>query len=67
MTIDRDYYYRRAEAELTIAQATTNPAALRAHFLLAERYIELAYSSPTGGTERLPGTAAETDLADAPA
>jgi hypothetical protein len=63
MTTEKDYYYQRAEAELTIAQAATHPAALRAHFLLAERYIELAYSDETASTESPTQAAAGSDLA----
>ncbi|MDB5694782.1 MAG: hypothetical protein JWN21_325 [Sphingomonas bacterium] len=35
-----DYYYRRAEAELKMAQAATVPAAVKAHYELANRYLE---------------------------
>ena len=35
-----DYYYRRAEAELRMAQAATVPAAVQAHYQLANLYLE---------------------------
>jgi hypothetical protein len=35
-----DYYYRRAEAELNMAQAATAPAAVKAHYELANLYLE---------------------------
>lgn len=44
MKPDPDYYYKRAEEQLVLAQAATHPSALRSHFMLAEKYIELAYS-----------------------
>ena len=41
---DRQYFYKRAEAELTMAQAARNPAAVRAHYTLAEHYLDRVYS-----------------------
>lgn len=41
---DRDYYQVRAEAELKMAQAASNPAAVRAHYTLAGHYLDRAYS-----------------------
>ena len=40
---DREYYNRRAEAEIEAASATENPAACRAHYQMAELYLERAY------------------------
>ena len=40
---DPDYLYRRAEQELELAQAATNPAVVKAHYLLADRYLESLY------------------------
>ena len=37
---DTTYFTRRAEAELEQAQRATNPQVVRAHFLLAEAYLE---------------------------
>ncbi len=42
---DREYYNRRAEAEIEAASATENPAACRAHYQMAELYLERAYSN----------------------
>ncbi len=37
---DRDYYERRAEAELALAERTAHPGACRSHYLLATYYLE---------------------------
>lgn len=37
---DPDYLYRRAEQELELAQAATHPAVVKAHYLLADHYLE---------------------------
>jgi hypothetical protein len=42
---DRNYYRRRAEAELEAAERATDPKAARAHFLLAGYYLDLAYNA----------------------
>ena len=39
---DREYFERRAEAELKRAQEAENPAAVHAHSMLAELNIERA-------------------------
>ncbi|NTS63584.1 hypothetical protein HRV97_00245 [Sphingomonas sp. HHU CXW] len=41
---DREYFNRRAEAEIEAASATENPAACRAHYQMAELYLERAFS-----------------------
>ena len=39
--MDEDaYFYRRAQTELAQAQRATNPAAVAAHYQLAEAYLE---------------------------
>ena len=43
---EREYYYRRAEAELERAQRSTCAPAVHAHVELAERYIELYIGRP---------------------
>lgn len=43
------YYYRRAEAELEMAQAATIPAAVKAHYELANLYLERLTSSEHRG------------------
>lgn len=37
---DVAYFYRRAEAELEMAQAAEHPAAVKAHYLLATHYLD---------------------------
>lgn len=38
---DLDYYHRRAEAQLELAQRSDEPAAVAAHIAIAERYLEI--------------------------
>ncbi len=52
---DREYFYRRAEAELKMAQSARDPNAVRAHYTLAGHYLDRAY----GGHERRPASAEE--------
>jgi hypothetical protein len=47
---DRDYFYRRAEAELKMAKMARDPGAMRAHYTLAGHYLDRAY----GGHDPLP-------------
>ena len=47
---DREYYNRRAEAEIEAASATENPAACRAHYQMAELYLERAFSDEEDAT-----------------
>lgn len=37
---DAAYFYRRAEAELEMAQTAEHPAAVKAHYLLASHYLD---------------------------
>ena len=37
---DRSYYQHRAEVEVERAQAATAPGAVRAHYQLAEAYLD---------------------------
>jgi hypothetical protein len=39
MTIDRDYWTRRAETELKRAETASDPAACKAHYELAGLYL----------------------------
>jgi hypothetical protein len=43
-----DYYYSRAEAELQMAQRATNADAVKAHYELANLYLERLSSAPAG-------------------
>jgi hypothetical protein len=58
MNQDSDYCLRRAEAELELAQAAAHPAAVRAHYHLAGRYLDRAYAE---GIEKLPPPAISLD------
>ena len=54
MTNDCKYYYGRAEREIEMARRAAHPAAFRAHYNLADRYLVLAASpAPTIGAGRL--------------
>lgn len=44
--IDEDYFYQRAETELELAQKATHPAAVRAHYIIANHYLDRVYSQP---------------------
>lgn len=43
---DRAYYLYRAEAELELAQAASAPEAVRAHYHLANLYLDRVYGTP---------------------
>ncbi|HIV75936.1 hypothetical protein [Sphingomonas yabuuchiae] len=47
--IDEDYFYQRAETELELAQKATHPAAVRAHYIIANHYLDRVYSQPENG------------------
>lgn len=52
---DRGYYERRAEKELSMAEATGNRNACASHYELANRYLELAFQDEAdGGPEKAP-------------
>lgn len=40
---DRRYFRRRAEAEIRAAEGTENPDACRAHYQMAELYLDRVY------------------------
>jgi hypothetical protein len=45
---ERSYFRRRAEIEIEAAQAARHPEAVRAHYLLAGYYLDLAFNpAPT--------------------
>jgi hypothetical protein len=50
---DRSYYQRRAEAEIERAQEAILPQAVRAHYQLAEAYLERVATAPAVRTEAL--------------
>lgn len=39
---DDDYFNRRAEIQLELAQKTEHPAAVAAHYAIANHYLELS-------------------------
>lgn len=41
---DKEYYYKRAESELEMAQRTEVPAAVKAHYTLAGYYLDKVYN-----------------------
>lgn len=41
---ERDYFRQRAEIEIEAAQIAEHPDAVRAHYLLAGYYLDLAYN-----------------------
>ena len=44
---DKDYFTRRAEAELESAQASLDPDVTRAHYEMAGRYLDLVHNQAT--------------------
>lgn len=50
MRTDDIYYYERAETELELAQRATHPSAVRAHYIIANHYLDRCYGS-TGAEE----------------
>lgn len=45
MRSDRDYYYRRAEAELEQAQRSLSAEAVKIHYTLAGHYLDRVYGA----------------------
>jgi hypothetical protein len=41
---DKDYFYKRAENELEMAQRTAVPEAVKAHYTLAGYYLDKVYN-----------------------
>ena len=50
MRDDNSYFYERAETELELAQRATHPLAVRAHYIIANHYLDRCY----GGTAAAP-------------
>ena len=53
MRTDCDYYYKRAEAELEMAQRFTVPEAVKAHYMLAGYYLDHVYANGVGEHSQL--------------
>jgi hypothetical protein len=47
MMSSNDYFLRRANEELAASDRATNPEAARAHFELANRYLEMIENGPS--------------------
>lgn len=43
MRDDDIYFYQRAETELELAQRATHPMAVRAHYIIANHYLDRCY------------------------
>ncbi|WP_176472920.1 hypothetical protein [Sphingomonas lenta] len=50
---DVAYFYRRAEAELEMAQTAQHPAAVKAHYLLAAHYLDSLHEAGERRPEEL--------------
>lgn len=50
---DVAYFYRRAEAELELAQAAQHPAAVKAHYTLASHYLDSLHETVPRAGERV--------------
>lgn len=49
------YYYRRAETELKMAQAAASPAAVNAHYQLANLYLDRVFGDTSNAGQALSG------------
>lgn len=49
MPDDSTYFYERAETELELAQRATHPLAVRAHYIIANHYLDRCYGGVTQG------------------
>lgn len=54
---DKSYYLERAETQLELAQSSTHPDAVRAHYTLAGLYLDRVYGS--SNVEREPNEGLE--------
>lgn len=57
MRDDEIYFYERAETELELAQRATHPLAVRAHYIIANHYLDRCY----GGAPTLAANDADGD------
>jgi HEPN domain-containing protein len=49
---EMSYLEQRAESQLELARRATHPAAVRAHYQLAEMYLDKLYGEATGAVAR---------------
>lgn len=64
MEDDKEYFYKRAENELEMAQRTESPAALKAHYTLAGYYLDKVYSDDVALADNDDGQPAADDAAE---
>jgi hypothetical protein len=57
MDQESEYYLRRAETELALAQSASSPPAVRAHYHLAGRYLDRVYGDHIEKAPRREGRA----------
>ncbi|WP_203309282.1 hypothetical protein [Sphingomonas beigongshangi] len=51
MQDDSSYFYDRAETELELAQRAVHPMAVRAHYIIANHYLDRCYGSGDAVTD----------------
>ena len=51
MRDDTTYFYARAETELELAQRATHPEAVRAHYIIANHYLDRCYGGGDAATD----------------
>ena len=49
---DKDYFERRAEAEIAMAQRATHASVVRAHYELATAYLDRIYGETPAAVEQ---------------
>jgi hypothetical protein len=54
---DRDYFEARAEAELSLAQSASHPAAVRSHYVMAGHYLDRLYGQDNDAAVPMEGVA----------
>ncbi len=59
MRDDDIYFYQRAETELELAQRATHPMAVRAHYIIANHYLDRCYGGDTSAVANDDGAASQ--------
>lgn len=69
MRDDSSYFYDRAETELELAQRATHPLAVRAHYIIANHYLDRCYGGEpqAAAAAAAPGPVAVAVAAPVPA
>ncbi len=52
MAEDREYFEKRAEAEIALAQVATHASVVRAHYELATAYLDRIYQNGSADPEQ---------------